>query len=142
MELESGFEFVYKTLTEDAQIALLTAGQVFEDEAPKEASYPFIVITLQDPEDIQGVNLTRCMVTCTALVRVVGRASEMERMIEIANRVDCALQGASGSISVPEPGGERREVMVVRERPFRSSGWVGDVLFKNLGGFYRVEIGA
>jgi len=136
MEMEIGFEFLYQALVGDAQIvADVGAGQVYEDEAPAEAVYPFIVIGMgESGQDAVGANNQRCMVVCSALVRVVGLGNDMVRLKRVCARVDAVLHGASGMM-----GGHM--VMTTRERPFRSSGWVGNVLYKNLGGFYRVEIG-
>lgn len=132
MELESGYAFLDATLK--AAVGL-DGISIHEDEAPGKQAYPFIVISLEDAEDVTGVNNQRAMVMATALVRVVGLATDMTRLETLAAAIDAALDGASGE-------SDGRPVLVTRERPLRTGGMVGDVMYKNLGGWYHLEIGA
>lgn len=129
MELERAFSFLYGKLRADSAMAGVA---IYEDEAPGEADYPFVLISVQDADDVTGVNLSRCEVICTALVRVIGEGTDMARLVTLADRVDALLHGAQ----------DGQSIVASRVRPFRASGWQNGVLYKNLGGFYQVEIGA
>jgi hypothetical protein len=133
MEVDAGIDYLINVLSHDSQMVTLTGGQVYEEEAPREATWPFVILSMRGAEDVSGANDQRCMVTTDMLVYVVGLATDMTNLQSAADRLDALLQNSSGVLPV---------LHISRMQPYRASGWVGDVQFKNLGGFYRLEIGA
>lgn len=134
MEVDSALSFLAARLTADTQLmADITA--VYEDVAHSAAVYPFIVLSLQDAEDVIGVNLTRTSVQCNVLARVVGLGTDMTRLKRASARMDYLLHGATGTQ-------DARQVLSYRIKPYRAGGFEGTIPYKNLGGVYRLEVSA
>ena len=134
MEVDSALSFLAARLTADATLmADVTA--VYEDVAHSAAVYPFIVLSLQDAEDVIGVNLTRTSVLCNVLARVVGLGTDMTRLKRASARMDYLLHDATGTQ-------DARQVLSYRIKPYRAGGFEGTIPYKNLGGVYRLEVSA
>lgn len=131
-ELDSAFTFVRQLLKNDATLAAAVGGRIYEDQAPDGESpvYPLIIIAFGEPDDMTGVNGQRCGVSVETLVYVVGKGSSTALPL-LADRIDALLHGAGGG----------QVITITRERPLRRSGWQDKVLYRNLGGAYRLEIG-
>jgi hypothetical protein len=133
METQTIYDYLYQPLAANVTVQADCGGRVYEDEAPGEADYPFVIISLLSPEDITGVNNARCSVTSEVLVRAVGLGNDMARLIRVGNAIDEELSNHAGGSGV---------ATITRLRPFRTSGYENGILFKNLGGIYAVETGA
>lgn len=132
-ELDNGFAFLRQKLTADPTLAARVGARVYEDQAPDGTapSYPMIIIEMGEPEDLTGVNDQRCSVSTETLVFVVGLGADTG-LAALADRIDALLHGSSGE----------NVIHCSRTRPFRRSGYVDKVLYRNLGGHYYLEIGA
>lgn len=134
MEVDSAFSFMYTTLTADT-LLMADVTAVYEDVAPANAAYPFVILSLQDAEDVIGVNLTRTSVLCNILAVVVGLGTDMTRIKRASARMDYLLHAAKGTQ-------DARQVLAYRIKPYRAGGWEGTTPYKNLGGVYRLEVSA
>ena len=114
MEIDSAFSFMYSRLTADTQLmADVTA--VYEDVAPANAAYPFVILSLQDAEDVIAVNLNRNGILCNILAVVVGLGTDMTRVKRASARMDYLLHDATGTQ-------DAREVLSYRIKPYRAGG--------------------
>lgn len=133
METQTIYDFFYQKLAANSVIQADCNGRIYEDEAPQEADYPFITLSILSIEDITSINNARCSVSGEVLVKVVGLGNDMARLTRLDNAIDAVLQNHAGGDGV---------VTVTRVQPYRVGGYENGVLYKNLGGIYAVETGA
>lgn len=132
METQTAYDFIHNQLVVNSTIITDIAGRIYEEVAPLDAVYPFIIVSILPNTDTVGANNARCVTNLEALVYAVGLGSDMTRLIRIADAIDTVLHNNTSS----------QTVAITRIRPHRLSGWDQGIYYKNLGGAYAVEIGA
>lgn len=106
---------------------------VYEDLAPVDAQYPFIVFQHQASSDVVGVGPNaRIMVDADYIVRVVAAVSSFADIADIAAEMDGLLDGQTGAAS----GGV--VLGVARREQYREVEQYESQQIRHLGGRYRI----
>lgn len=111
------------------------ASRVAEGVAPSTWSTPFIVFQVQSPGTDRGVlNAGRVWLDPLYLVRAIAPVQSWTTLTPIADEIDAALHGASGSVSGALVRG------CVRESAFSLIETINGTEYRHLGGLYRVTV--
>ena len=107
---------------------------VFNELAPTEQLYPFIVYQLQSPSDVVGLGpQARIMVDAEYVVRVVAAVGSFADIAEIANEIDAAIDGQGGPTSTGVVLGTVRLAQYRQVEQFQND------QIHHLGGRYRIQ---
>lgn len=134
--------WIEAVLTTDSGIATAFSGytadsvRVFEDVAPEGTDYPFItwaVQTQQDTVGAIGMN-SRLMQNVNYIVKATAAVSSYRTLKPLADAIDAALDGASGTPT----GGLVHGCKRVNE--YRQSQQVGGQMIRELGGIFETWV--
>lgn len=128
--------FIFERLQAQAGLEALVGERMYGYTAPQQAGvYPAIVWQLQAPStDVKAIGNIRIMVQPVYVVRVIGQGASWVALSPIADLIDAALEGASGTV----PGAEI--LGISRVGPFALVETVNAVQYRHLGGQYRVPV--
>ena len=116
-------------------IATDLSQRIYEDVAPADASYPFIVWQCQSPpRDVRGVGTFRVMVDTLYVVKAVTQASSYAPLAPIAKVIDSAMTNAEGSVV-----SDGLVFTSVRDDQFSMREISEGTQFRHLGGEYRIQ---
>lgn len=140
-EIDRIDQFVVTKLGADAQLVALVGTRVYKDQAPADAVFPLVIFRSYDGPDTTANGGRRVMVSPLYQVFGVdieggsGVASSNAKVAvkNIADRIDAVLQAASG-----DAGSDAYVSQVLRERTYDMTSEESGVLYRYLGGFYRV----
>jgi hypothetical protein len=141
-ELVGADAFIYATLAGDTALAAIVGTRIYADVAPSlptPPTYPLVLFSLQSSRDVVGIGTYRAMTTPTYLVRVIGKGGGFGAIQAAADRIDALLTvRAVQSVTI---GGVTFSILgSVRERPFQRSEEPEGILYRHLGGFYRLNV--
>jgi hypothetical protein len=106
---------------------------VYEGLAPVDAPYPFIVFQYQSSYDATGMGPSaRIMIDADYIVRVITESASFADMETIAEAIDTAIEGQSGSVT----GGV--VLGVARKEQYRDVEQYQNQTIRHLGGRYRI----
>lgn len=125
-------EWLYATLTADAQVAAIVGNRVYNTVAPREATFPCIVFQHQASTDVAGVGALRIMVNALYVVRGIVEGRSFHR--SLASAIDAAIHRKDAILS----GGE--VLSCTREEPFSLAEDVDGAEYRHLGGIYRIYV--
>lgn len=116
-------------------ISVGLSGRVYEDIAPPDAPYPFIVYQCQvPPRDIRGVGVTRVMVDTLYVVKAVAQTNSYATLAPVASVIDSAMTSEAGSAV-----GDGLVLAAVREEQFQMIDVDSGTQFRHLGGEYKIH---
>lgn len=128
-------DWIESTLLAYAPLASLVGVKVYEELAPADIDYPFVVFNAQSPPRVvRGVGLATVMVSAVYTIKAVGRGDSYTALAPVANAIhDGIIQNDTDVVA----GGfvftcsYEQQVMYVEPK--------GAVQFRNLGGEYAVQ---
>lgn len=135
-EIYPAERFIYERLQAQPALVAAVGERMYGYNAPQQAGvYPAIVWQLQAPStDVKAIGNIRIMVRPVYVVRVIGQGATWVPLSPIADAIDAALEGASGTV----PGAEI--LGISRVGPFALVETVNTVQYRHLGGQYRVPV--
>lgn len=132
IELPRIEQWLYATLSADAELVALVGSRIHAYEAPQGTAMPFVIYSYQGGHDVRGVGPGRIMVSALYQVKVVGQGTSVVGLAPIADRLDALLQAASGTVT------DGAVWACVREQPLAYPETDNGVQYRHLGGLYRV----
>jgi len=135
-ELTASETWLYSVLAGDATLADLIADRVSEWPAPRDMAYPLVTYQFQNGHDTPGVSGVRIMTHETYLIRAIGRGGSYTDLKPIAKRIDELLQRESGATA------DGQVLSCVREQPYKLTYVDSGIFYKELGGFYHLQVSA
>lgn len=127
-------EWMYGILSARPTLITKVAGRIHEGEPPNNPTYPLIVYNWQAGNDVRGIGATRIMANCLYLVRAITKGDSFSPLVDIVKDIDAALHDVRGNA----PSGAI--ISSWRVEPYKDSPVEGGVLYKALGGLYRVLV--
>lgn len=116
-------------------ISLGLSGRIYEDFAPEDAAYPFIIFQCQSPpRDIRGVGVTRVMVDTLYIVKAVAQVLSYAPLAPVAAVIDEAMTAASGS-----PVSDGNVFASVRQEQFAMVEIDSGKQYRHFGGQYQIQ---
>lgn len=134
-------QWIYETLLAASAVADPVGDRLYGYNAPQEpGQYPAVVWQVQGvPNSVHALGSGLFIMDRPLyLVRAIGIGSTWEVLEPIADAIDAALDGASGSVTTP--GGSALVMSCMREAPFAMPETVNGVQYRHLGGQYRLEV--
>lgn len=139
MNEEAGIsQFILDALLSSPRVTALVGQRIFEDVAPEDESYPFILFSQSSPGQTLGQIGTceRVAVQPLYLVKAVSRSASFDEADRIKAALDAALTGAHGTVQFE---GEVVKVKAVHQvAPHRRTEPEDGTLYRHAGGFYRL----
>lgn len=132
VEVARALEWIFVTLSTDATIENLVADRVHEGVAPQDTAYPFVIFNHQGGADVRGVGTYRAFDNSLYQVKAVTQSESYDEAVAIADAIDNALQGASGTASGGYIG------PAVREQTLMLTEVSKGIVYKSAGGLYRL----
>ncbi len=132
-EVVLGYDWIQATLLADVDVSAITT-DIYQDRAPKDATYPFIVIQSQLSTDVMGVGTSRIITDSMFIVKSIAQSETYTPLIPLSKAIDIALHGATGSLA----GGS--VFACIRDESFRFSETEDGDHFKHLGGVYKLQL--
>lgn len=136
VEVVSVDQWIYEALEADGQLAAVVGSRLFADQAPQDASLPYVLWQMQSPQpDTVGVGGVRILTNMLWLVKVVDQTESYAGLLKAAaDRIDevlCGLAGQTvGGVTVDS---------CVRVQPFRMvEDESGGRQYRHLGGIYQI----
>lgn len=109
--------------------------RLYEDFAPTDAVYPFVIYQCQSPpRDIRGVGVSRVMVDTLYVVKAVAQVSSYAPLAPVASVIDAALTSPAGS-----PVADGFVFASVREEQFSLVEIDNGTQYRHFGGQYRIQ---
>lgn len=133
IEVARALEWIYTTLSNDATVTNLIDDRIYDGLAPQGANYPFIVFNHQGGADARGVGVYRAFDNSLYQVKAVTQAESYSQATEIADAIDDALQGASGTADGGYIGPCVREQTLMLIELGK-----GGIQYRSAGGLYRL----
>lgn len=133
IEVARALEWIYATLAADTDIDNLVDGRIYDGLAPQGAAYPLIVFNHQGGADARGVGVYRAFDNSIYQVKAVTQAESYSTATEIADAIDAALQGASGTADGGYIGPCVREQTLMLIELGK-----GGIQYRSVGGLYRL----
>lgn len=130
--------WITEVLTDDPATAAIIDGRIYHDQAPEDASYPFIVFSFSDGEAVNGLGACRLMTRARYQIKVVARDVLDANARTLADRIDAVIgtaQAATHSADSSIAFSARLESPIAYSEPSRDSSRV----FRHLGGLYLIE---
>lgn len=134
-ELSRAKRFIHEALLGDPDLASLVGERVCADVAPQGTAWPVVIFAALSGPDINGSGGVRVMTRPLFLVRGVTEGGGQTLAEQIADRIDIALQAASG-----RAGDGAYVAGVLREDTFEMVEEAAGKILRHLGGRYRVDI--
>lgn len=111
------------------------SARLFEDSAPPDTPYPFIIFQCQvPPRDVRGVGTTRVMVDTMYVVKAVAQVPTNDALAPIARVIDLSLTTSVGGIV--EDG---HIFTCIREEQFSLNEIENGKQFRHFGGLYKIQ---
>lgn len=132
-------EWIYSTLSGDATLTALACGnRIYDDQVPQSAAFPYVQVRNLALRDHQTMNATLFMGSADFLVVAVGRGTASGSIVDtttleaVASRCQALLHRANGNAS--------RGIVYfcARERPFLAQYDRNGIVYREVGGIYRV----
>lgn len=92
-------DWVNDTLTGDATLQGLVGTRVYGDLGPANATYPFIVFTVGETHQVNGVGLSEIFTTVPLTVKAVGKGSSYGPLYPIVARLVELLAGKTNQVA-------------------------------------------
>lgn len=130
----TGLVFIRSLLSDDATLMGLVS-EVYTDSAPMEATYPFVLVSLQDATDEIGLGGEFIVSGLSYVVRAVGRGASYLPLEPIAERIKAVLHKATGAAG----NGEVFECLQTEPIAYPETGADGQQ-YRHLGGLYELVV--
>lgn len=126
-------KFLYALLTADPTISSLVGTRVYPERMPAGAAYPAIVYSLITATPVQWLGPRPVYTHLECAILATDEGESLSTVTPIANAVDQAMRGASGTNSAGEVFATRQssEIHYVEDS--------GGVAYQRLGAQYRLE---
>lgn len=133
-ELPSAAAWLKAKLAGDPTLVSLVSTRIYRMRAPAGSAYPVVVYQPMAATDIDTNGGTRVLTRAHWLVKAIATSYDTAR--QVANRIDAALQAASGTADADTyvPGCVRMQPIDLPEDV------VGDLSYYQVGGVYRLDI--
>ena len=112
--------------------AVGVSDRVYFDVAPQSTSFPLAIFQYQTGSDTMVVNARRVFSDMSWIVKAVDRETSIATLRNVAGSIDAALHRAEGTAD----GGT--VLYCTRESPFQLTEEIDGVLYRHLGGVYRI----
>ncbi len=137
METVRAEAWLYGLLTADTELSALVDSRVYSGAAPQGAALPYVVISHQSGRDVLGVGTTRIMSHLIYLVKAVGQGQSYVSLEPIADCIDAALHGASGSVAGVDGAGA--ELLACTRAMTVAYAEIDEgIQYRHLGGLYEL----
>lgn len=113
--------------------AVGVANRIFEGVAPPNTAYPLVRFAYMGGSDVNTLNGARVMQSGIWLVAAVAQASNYSALTTIAALIDSRLHRQT--LTLADDG---IVLACVREQPFRQIENQDGVIYRSLGGLYRI----
>lgn len=126
--------WVVAQLSSTVGVTNLVGSRIYNQYAPTNADYPFIIFQQQTLRDVRGVGGVRIMVDSLYVVKGISQGNDFAQLGVLATAIDTAL-------NIP-PGGSVTGGYVmasVREEPFALTEVEDGKQFRHMGGIYRIH---
>ena len=134
-ELQAAAKHLRETLLAASGVTALVGARVYELEAPKNATYPFVVYSLAAAGDLtQAGGDGRVIVRPRWLVLAYVARRDMGAARQIAGAVDAALEGSGDALTVDGQGYHVQTMY--RDGPVERGGDVDGKFYVSAGGYY------
>jgi hypothetical protein len=109
--------------------------RIFEEVAPDDALYPFIVWQCQSPpRDVRGVGSFRVMVDTLYIVKAVAQGTSYAPLVPVARVIDGAMTNTTGTAV-----GDGHVFTSTRNDQYSLREPAEGTEFRHLGGEYRIQ---
>ncbi len=134
-ELAIAEQWLYETLSGDAQLAAAAVGGVWLDTAPSDTPYPYVTFQfIPGSQDLKTANAIRIWANTLWLVKATAKVGAHGALVTIANRIDAVLHLGTGTV------GTGRVYWCERESPFSQPITENGVQYRQVGGLYRIRV--
>lgn len=110
--------------------------EIYTDQAPEDAPYPFVIMAHLGGSDVFGVGPARFMTSADYVIRATVRSESLADVYPLADDIDAAIHGQKGV----DPLVGLTVLSCVRTEPFRQREVEDDVVYLSLGGVYRCRV--
>ena len=132
MDVQAIIEYIVDLLQADSQLtSSLGVTGVYDTEAPRQATWPFILVYDSGNSAIRGIGGTVIMTNALIGVRVVSATESAHSLVAIAQRFDDVLSVVSTSDS------NLVTIDIARDSELKRAYTVDGRAFRELGGLYR-----
>lgn len=134
LEPSAAAQFIYGKLSADTALTAVVSTRIYNQEAPQNATYPFVVFSFLSGIDYPIAGGGRLWTNMLWLIEVVAKTSSFGGDLKTAaGRLDAALQATSGSVT------DGAVSACVREEAFQlAEVGPGGEQYRRLGGRYRI----
>lgn len=134
-EVQAAQEWLYTTLSGDAQLTAVVGDRIYPRRAPQNTAYPYVFFQLQSGLDTNAANAVRIWTDCLFSVFVVTKGSSSEPIEPALKRIDALLHKASPTTN------DRGEIFdCVRENALELNPVVNGIEYLQIGGVYRIHV--
>ena len=133
IEVARALEWIYTTLSTDTTVANLIDDRIYDGVVPQGSAYPLIIFNHQGGADARGVGVYRAFDNSLYQVKAVAQSESYSEATEIADAIDEALQGASGTADGGYIGPAVREQTLMLTEVGK-----GGIQYRSVGGLYRL----
>lgn len=127
--------WIYATLSSDATVVASVGTRIYRDVPPQGAAYPLIVYQEQPfVDDLVGLGGIRILTSALYLIKGIAKGESFIALEPVMDRVDTLIHAKAGSTS------DATILSCVRERPYSITYEDMGVKYKQLGGFYRIQV--
>jgi hypothetical protein len=136
METSTAETWIYSKLTADAALTALVGSRIYRGVAPEGAAFPFVVFFLMMGTgfDVMGTGTARYITSGQWVIKAVDRNPSASTASSVADRIDAALHGQSGSAT----GGVVHAC--TRDEPLAYVEVADGATYQHLGGLYKVFV--
>jgi len=133
LESSAAAQFIYTKLAADSALTAIVGSRIYDQEAPQNATYPYVVFSFLSGVDLPVAGGGRLWSNMLFLVEAVGHVSSFGGNLgTAAARIDAVLQASNGSVT------DGTISACVREENFRMVEELAGEQYRRIGGRYRI----
>lgn len=138
MAIEAGWvaTWIYGYLAGDAQLVAIVGARITESVAPGTYTFPYVRFDFVDAgTDVVIQGMTRSRVNMVVKIRAIGKDVAFSALTAAANRIDALFQAKTEPVLA-----QNARIISYREQAVRDSDLQDGVIYRHLGGQYRVGL--
>lgn len=131
-------ELIMNRLQGDATLTSLVGNRIYEYQAPKGTTFPYIVFYNQTaPRDIRGVGTATIMTDTLYAIKAIDQSTSYSTVKAINQRIHELLHGIQAVVGIAQQG---TVVGIVREEAIKYPEVDSGKHYRHLGGLYRIFV--
>lgn len=134
-------KWLYETLHNDSALHAAATGGI-HDTLAGDATPPFVVYEVQEPEDVHVVGALRHSVNCTALVRAIGQTTSYAALDTAAGRIYALLDRVTNADVYDTQGALTGRLSCFRSAPYLDAFYDESTgqQYRHVGGMYQIAV--